>query len=159
MSNKVKTIQSSMHGINSNKGYLFQNYFNPVGEPLLETIARKRKFSFQKLFYKFDKITFYKNQIRLIDNELNIVHEIIPIQNIKQVRLKYTFLISGQNKVSHRLDFIIEKKNGYGNEKNFCISEMLPPYRQLLKETGEAIKYIFLKNYNIPVKVNKPFFF
>ena len=159
MSNKVKSLQPSMQELNSAKVYLFQNYFKLVGEPLLETIARKRKFSFQKLFYKFDKISFYKNQIRLIDSELNIVHKIIPTKYIKQVRLKYTFLISGQNKISHRLDFIIEKRNGYGNEKKICISEMIPPYRQLLKETGEAIKYIFLKNYNIPVKVNKPFFF
>ncbi len=156
---KVEIFRPNMSQLAYPNEYLFTEYFKPVGEPMFELKTQIRKFSFQKLIHKFDKISFYKNQIRLIDHELNIIHEIIPTQNIKQVRLKYTFLISGQNKISHRLDFIIEKRNGYGNEKKFCISEMLPPYRQLLKETGEAIKYIFLKNYNIPVKVNKPFFF
>lgn len=159
MLNKVKTFQPSMQELNSAKVYLFQNYYKPMGKPLFELVPRKRKFSFQQYLYKFDKIYFYTNQIRLIDSNFNIIHEIIPIQYIKQVSLKYTFLFNGQNKISHRLDFIIEKRNSYGDKKRICISEMLPPYRQLLKETGEAIKKNFLLYYNIPFKVNKPFFF
>ncbi len=159
MSNKVKTFQPSIKELNSAKVYLFQDYFKPVGKPLFELAPKKRKFSFQKFIHKFDKIYFYPNQIRLIDDEFKLIHEIIPIQHIKQVSLNYTILISGQKKITYRLDFILEKRNGYGDKKRICISEMLPPYRQLLKETGEAIKEVFSLFYNIPVKVNKPFFF
>lgn len=157
---KVETFRPNMSQLDSTNEYIFTEYFKPVGEPLFELKTRIRKFSFQKLIHKFDKISFYPNQIRLINEKSNIISEIIPIQNIKQIYLKYRFLIGGkQIRINHRLDLVIEKRNEFENKKNICISEILPPFRQLLKETGESIEKIFLDTYKIPVKVNKPFFF
>lgn len=125
--------------------------------PLLAIIPKKNKFSFQKIFKKFDSLYFFQSGITFANSNTKKILEFIPTIHIEKIIMNLTKYLNRNGSISYQLKLSLNLVEGMN--KNIFISDIIPPFCQQLAETMEYIVALNSKYYHIPIESTIPFFF